>query len=77
MTEPYQHNIGGNYTAKVERDGDDLVLVFSHDVLEAIGAKPGDQIEWELHADGTVTIKPIKGDHAIAFDCRDAFKEIK
>lgn len=71
-----RRRVNKTYSLTVERDGDDLVLVFPREVLDAMGAKPGDEIMWELQPDGTVTIRPTFGDTAIEANITDALKNV-
>lgn len=64
------------YEAKIVRDGDHLVLTFPVEVLDALGAKPGDEIIWELSSDGTVTIRPTFGDKEITASIGDALDKL-
>lgn len=43
------------YSGTVERDGNDLMLVFPLEVMDAIDAKPGDEVVWRMK-DGVVSI---------------------
>lgn len=65
------------YSITVQRDGDDLVLVFPVEVLDIMGAKSGDEVVWELQPDGTVTIRPTFGDTAIEANISDAIDDLE
>lgn len=45
-----------SYTAKIECEGDDYLLVFPPDVLRALGAEIGDDVIWAIDKDGNVTV---------------------
>jgi antitoxin component of MazEF toxin-antitoxin module len=44
----------------VEEDGDDCVITFPDDLLEAANLKEGDQIEWIDNGDGSCILKKVK-----------------
>jgi hypothetical protein len=44
----------------VEEDGDDCVITFPDDLLEAANLKEGDQIEWVPQDDGSCILKKIE-----------------
>jgi hypothetical protein len=46
----------------VEEDGDDCVVTFPDDLLEAANLKEGDQIEWIPQDDGSCILKKVKND---------------
>jgi antitoxin component of MazEF toxin-antitoxin module len=44
----------------VEEDGDDCVITFPDDLLEAANLKEGDQLEWIDQGDGSCILKKVK-----------------
>jgi len=42
------------YKCRVEKDGDDLVLVLPEDLMRDEDLKPGDDITWFVRDDGVV-----------------------
>jgi len=44
---------------KIEEDGGDLVLPFPADLLEAVGWKEGDELEWIMLPDGTASLTKV------------------
>jgi len=42
------------YKCKVEKDGDDLVLVLSEELMRDADLKPGDDVTWFVWDDGVV-----------------------
>jgi len=65
------------YQARIERDGDDFVLVFPAEVLEALNAKIGDEIMWQVEPDGTVTITPTFGEHSITANIAKSIEQLE
>jgi hypothetical protein len=67
---PWGHSdleYGLHYTDKVkkwvlpvEEDGDDCVITFPEDLLEAANLKEGDQIEWIIQDDGSCILKKVE-----------------
>ena len=47
----------------VEEDGDDCVITFPDDLLEAANLKEGDRIEWIPQNDGSCLLKKVKNDN--------------
>jgi hypothetical protein len=47
----------------VEEDGDDCVITFPDDLLEAANLKEGDRIEWIPQNDGSYLLKKVKNDN--------------
>ena len=43
-------------TLPIESDGDDLILTFTDELLEELGWNVGDDLDWEVQKDGTITI---------------------
>jgi bifunctional DNA-binding transcriptional regulator/antitoxin component of YhaV-PrlF toxin-antitoxin module len=41
----------------IEEEGEDLILPFPQDMLDEIGWKPGDNLEWVDRGDGTWEIR--------------------
>lgn len=44
-------------TSVVEKDGDDFVIPLPADLLEELGWKPGDNLDWTTHEDGTFSVR--------------------
>jgi len=44
----------------VEEEGDDCVITFPDDLLEAANLKEGDQIEWINQGDGSCILKKVE-----------------
>jgi antitoxin component of MazEF toxin-antitoxin module len=42
------------------RIGDSQGLIFDSELMELAGLQPGDQLNVEVHADGTITLTPVK-----------------
>jgi len=40
----------------IEQDGDDLMLTFDEELLEELGWNVGDDIDWEIQPDGSITL---------------------
>ena len=40
----------------IEQHGDDLVMTFDEDLLEELGWNVGDDIDWEIQPDGSITL---------------------
>ena len=40
--------------------GDSQGLIFDSELMELAGLQPGDQLNVEVHADGTITLTPVK-----------------
>lgn len=43
-------------TLPIEKHGDDLVMTFDDELLEELGWNVGDDIDWEIQPDGSVTL---------------------
>lgn len=43
-------------TLPIESDGDDWIVTFTDELLEELGWNAGDELEWEVQEDGTITI---------------------
>ena len=52
-----------SWTLKVEQDPEngDLILPFNDEILEAVGWKEGDIIQWISNDDGSWTMRKIDG----------------
>ena len=50
-------NITRNFDVMIEEEGEDLVLPFPQDMLDEVGWKPGDNLEWVDQGDGTWEIR--------------------
>ena len=51
---------GGNlksWTVSIDQDGEDLVLPLPQEMLDEVGWKPGDKLEWVDRKDGTWEIR--------------------
>ena len=46
-----------SWTVSIEQDGEDLVLPLPQDMLDEVGWKPGDNLEWVDRGDGTWEIR--------------------
>jgi hypothetical protein len=57
----------------VEEDGDDCVITFPDDLLEAANLKEGDQIEWIIQDDGSCILKKVITPLATAEGARDYY----
>lgn len=42
-----------SWTVTVQQDGEDLVLPLPQEMLDEVGWKPGDTLEWHDQGDGT------------------------
>jgi hypothetical protein len=45
------------WSVMIEEEGEDLVLPFPQDMLDEVGWKPGDNLEWVDRGDGTWEIR--------------------
>lgn len=45
------------WSVMIEEEGEDLILPFPQDMLDEIGWKPGDNLEWVDRGDGTWEIR--------------------
>lgn len=45
------------WSVMIEEEGEDLVLPFPQDLLDEVGWKPGDNLEWVDRGDGTWEIR--------------------
>ena len=43
-------------TLPVEQIGDDYFLTFTDDLLEELGWKVGDDLDWDLQSDGSILV---------------------
>ena len=43
-------------TLPVEQNGDDYFLTFTDDLLEELGWKVGDDLNWDLQSDGSIIV---------------------
>ena len=43
-------------TLPVEKIGDDYILTFTDDLLEELGWKVGDDLDWDLQTDGSILV---------------------
>lgn len=43
-------------TLLIESDGDDLFVKFTDDLLEELGWSVGDDLDWEVQPDGSITL---------------------
>ena len=43
----------------LEQDGDDLILPFSEEMLDELGWKGGDVLEWIQNDDNSLTLKKV------------------
>ena len=46
-----------SWTVYLEQDGEDLILPFPQEMLDEVGWKPGDNLEWVDRGDGTWEIR--------------------
>lgn len=46
-----------HWTVAVEQDGDDLILPLPQAMLDLVGWKPGDDLEWLDQGDGSWVLK--------------------
>ena len=44
---------------ELQEDGDDLILPFPDDILDKIGWKKGDSLEWVDNQDGSFTLRKV------------------
>ena len=44
-------------TLPIESNGDDLYVTFTDDLLEELGWNIGDDLDWEINSNGTITLK--------------------
>jgi bifunctional DNA-binding transcriptional regulator/antitoxin component of YhaV-PrlF toxin-antitoxin module len=44
---------------ELQEDGDDLILPFPDDILDKIGWKEGDSLEWVDNQDGSFTLRKV------------------
>ena len=49
------------WSAMIEEEGEDLILPFPQEMLDEIGWKPGDNLEWYDRGDGTWEIRKKLG----------------
>ena len=54
-------------TLPVEQNGDDYFLTFTDDLLEELGWKVGDDLNWDLQTDGSIIVTK-QHDKATSFD---------
>ena len=40
----------------IEQHGDDLMLTFDEELLEELGWNVGDNLDWEIQPDGSITL---------------------
>ena len=56
-------------TLPVEQIGDDYFLTFTDDLLEELGWKVGDDLDWDLQTDGSILVtkhaEPTEEDHVL------------
>ena len=45
------------WSVMIEEEGEDLVLPFPQEMLDEVGWKPGDNLEWVDRGDGTWEIR--------------------
>ena len=45
------------WTVVIEEEGEDLILPFPQEMLDEVGWKPGDNLEWVDRGDGTWEIR--------------------
>ena len=43
-------------TLPIESNGDDLYVTFTDDLLEELGWDVGDDLDWEVQTDGSITL---------------------
>ena len=43
-------------TLPIEKHGDDLMITFDEDLLEELGWNVGDDLDWEVQPDGSITL---------------------
>ena len=46
-------------TLPVEQNGDDYFLTFTDDLLEELGWKVGDDLNWDLQTDGSIIVTKL------------------
>ena len=46
-----------SWTVSIEKDGEDLILPLPQEMLDEVGWKPGDNLEWVDQGDGTWEIR--------------------
>ena len=44
-------------TLPIESNGDDLYVTFTDDLLDELGWNVGDDLDWEINSNGTITLK--------------------
>ena len=53
-------NLNKSWTTTIDADPDDpecLILTFPDEILDELGWSAGDVLVWDIHDDGTVTIR--------------------
>tara|TARA_A100001515_G_scaffold126013_1_gene111071 strand:- start:762 stop:905 length:144 start_codon:yes stop_codon:yes gene_type:complete len=43
----------------LEEDGDDLILPFPDEIIDELGWKEGDELEWIDNGDGSLTLRKV------------------
>ena len=41
----------------IQQSGDELYVTFTDDLLEELGWNVGDDLDWEINSNGTITLK--------------------
>ena len=44
----------------IQEEGDDLVINFDDDLLEELGWNGGDDLDWEIQPDGSITLTKLE-----------------
>jgi antitoxin component of MazEF toxin-antitoxin module len=58
--------VSDTYQAKIERDGDDMVIVIPPPILDALGIKDGDQLRWTVEVfGGSLVLTRVEADASV------------
>ena len=48
-----------SFTVELIEDGEDLILPLPQEVLDSLGVKEGDTVNWSVQEDGTVILTKV------------------